>query len=215
MTCQLICLNILREPVKCIECSYHFCRDCVEKWNIQNGSCPNCRRPLKLDKADKILLDDISDLEFYCKNRKKGCQDKLSLIKLSSHESIECLWEDESCRWCYKVFLREVYKEHVLTCERRKIPCRGCSHDIPITDFEDHYLPCLENTIALLRQNQKNEKKTNLHLSNNIYYSNSNITVQKEYIACIGVNVPKTSFSSILKPKLNPKFRWTWVIKNY
>ena len=36
----LICMGLLRHPVKCGNCNSCFCRDCANNWNIRKQRCP-------------------------------------------------------------------------------------------------------------------------------------------------------------------------------
>jgi hypothetical protein len=36
----LICMGLLRHPVKCSNCNSGFCRECANNWNIRKQRCP-------------------------------------------------------------------------------------------------------------------------------------------------------------------------------
>jgi len=38
-------------------CGHNYCKKCIEKWLLQNNTCPNCRQEIK--KCNKIMVVDI------------------------------------------------------------------------------------------------------------------------------------------------------------
>ena len=57
LTCQLICSELLVNPVRCKGCSTHFCKQCIEQWIKKNNTCPNCRERFVAEKSEKTLLE--------------------------------------------------------------------------------------------------------------------------------------------------------------
>jgi hypothetical protein len=38
-------------------CEHNYCKECIEKWLLQNNTCPNCRQEIK--ECNKIIVVDI------------------------------------------------------------------------------------------------------------------------------------------------------------
>jgi len=74
-----ICHELYKKPVITKECSHSFCEMCL--FQIENGSCPLCRRKfIETDVHQNLVLDQlVKELPVYCKYRKNGCNEQLPL----------------------------------------------------------------------------------------------------------------------------------------
>ncbi|XP_065075139.1 E3 ubiquitin-protein ligase TRIM37-like [Ochlerotatus camptorhynchus] len=51
-----ICLGVLRDCRMCPDCSHSFCRECVERWLLQQSTCPYCRCSMQTNRLVKVYL---------------------------------------------------------------------------------------------------------------------------------------------------------------
>ena len=78
----LVCLNIPREvPVPCCGSGHIICQAC--RW--KTSSCPKCKQ--KIDGNSLLAETIIGQLEHRCKFKALGCQVKMLLEDLQTHES--------------------------------------------------------------------------------------------------------------------------------
>ena len=78
ITCP-ICLNILKNPINCSsnKNSHCFCTDCIDKYLINNSSCPICKNIFEY--VDNEEIENIlKSLSFKCVFKKEGCEDIIS-----------------------------------------------------------------------------------------------------------------------------------------
>ena len=110
-----ICMNILNDPVDCICCNQTFCRSCIQNYIKTNNKCPYQDFYGKNNKNKKSILENlkpssinfprfIQSLKFYCKNKKNGCNEILSIEETSEHDKI--------CK--YKKIMSNVNKNNFL-----------------------------------------------------------------------------------------------------
>ncbi len=117
--------------MKLIFNSHTFCLRCITKWACQKGTCPECRKTIKLKKlqSDLIVSKIVDDLPVYCSS-------------------------SDNCKWQGKL---ENLPGHLKECEhssRREIPdwVKSCRNAIEIKDTEEtrnslfpqpRLIPCL------------------------------------------------------------------------
>jgi hypothetical protein len=202
------------DPIRCSECSAHFCKSCIELWINNKNTCPNCRRSIKLEKAEKTLIEDLHDLEIYCKNSEKGCEIKINYQNLLKHENELCEYRLTKCEWCDFHSLSKDIIDHDQICTLKKIFCRGCEKNIQYLEFTNHYIPCIEKTIDLLRKAQLEVKKRKkIRFSNNPYLRHHSIVTQGNNVAIMTNTKPNLSGTILMKPRLKEKQIYEWSIK--
>jgi hypothetical protein len=94
-----ICMNILNDPIDCICCNQTFCRSCIQNYIKTNNKCPYQDFFSKNNQKKKSILENlkpssinfskfIQSLKFYCKNKKNGCNEALSIEEISEHDKV-------------------------------------------------------------------------------------------------------------------------------
>ena len=94
-----ICMNILNDPIDCICCNQTFCRSCIQNYIKTNNKCPYQDFFSKNNQKRKSILENlkpssinfsrfIQSLKFYCKNKKNGCNEALSIEEISEHDKV-------------------------------------------------------------------------------------------------------------------------------
>ena len=79
-----LCLNILINPVMCLNCQNAFCKKCIDNWSKKSQQCPNrCDNPNYQKSIGKN--DILSKLKFKC----KGCDNPIPYDNIRKHYS-EC-----------------------------------------------------------------------------------------------------------------------------
>jgi len=210
LLCEYICSNILRNPIRCKQCSAHFCKPCIDKWLQSKKLCPKCLQDFIPRKVESILKEDLDDLLIYCVNKPNGCDKEIKYEFLYKHEDSECDYTISICKWCdFRAILKDV-KLHEATCENKTMYCLGCESEVNHLQFQEHYIPCLEKSITTFRNKIYNKK---IHFSKNIHHRNNNISLDGNLIARQTVNVYNKSGAVILKPKLKLNQCWSWKIR--
>ena len=132
-----VCLLLLREPhiVSC--CGYSFCRVCIDKIKINNGSCPCCKHNNFEFFQNKGLERSLSEFKIYCSNRTDGCEWTGNLGQLESHLNYHpkkrrllegCQFVHIKCSYCSKSFLRSKINNHKQNeCLMRPYVCLHCN----------------------------------------------------------------------------------------
>ena len=84
--CQ-ICSCIIIDPVMCLNCQNHYCKQCIEDWQKKKNICPNlCEEPIFKKVIEKNRL--IKDMKFRCI---KGCGAEIPFDDIEKHYSSNCL----------------------------------------------------------------------------------------------------------------------------
>ena len=80
-----ICLDIMIDPVMCMNCEAKFCKTCQEDWSQRNNTCPNrCKNP-KYEKS-MIAQGLLSRLKFICYK----CEEVIDYEDIKNHSKINC-----------------------------------------------------------------------------------------------------------------------------
>ena len=80
-----LCLNILINPVMCLNCQNAFCKKCIDNWSKNSEKCPNrCDNPNYQKCIGKN--DILSKLLFKC----KGCDNPIEYDNVRKHYSTCC-----------------------------------------------------------------------------------------------------------------------------
>ena len=81
-----LCLNILIDPIICMECQKVFCKKCIEGWSKKNKNCPNdiCKSPkyqVCIGKKEILTI-----LKFKCLK----CGEQIGYFDAKNHHNICC-----------------------------------------------------------------------------------------------------------------------------
>ena len=88
VTCPL-CLNILINPVMCMNCQKNFCKRCIDSYSQKNSKCPNeCSEPKYQISLGKNEI--LSKLKFKCKK----CETQFQYDEAQKHN--DCCDPDKS-----------------------------------------------------------------------------------------------------------------------
>ena len=87
-----ICQLLMIEPVMCLSCMNHFCKNCTDSWNKKNKTCLNgCQDAVLKNEIEKNRL--ITKLKFKCI---KGCGEEILFSDIKSHYDSNCLKKKEN-----------------------------------------------------------------------------------------------------------------------
>ena len=121
-----ICLHVLREPYQATCCGKSFCKQCYEKAEENESSCPTCK-----DDDDffcyhnKGLQLPLYDLKVYCKNKSKGCEWTGELRELDNHLNSDPP-ADKALQGC---------PYEIIQCP---LNYAGCKEKLPREELDDH-----------------------------------------------------------------------------
>ena len=140
-----ICLSVLREPYLISCCGYNFCRLCIERVQLQNGSCPTCNEAGFSVVPNKGLKRSLYAFKVQCSHKKEGCQWTSELGELDKHLNVSpklheqlvgCEFSEVECHHCCDLFQRRYVTAHQIEeCIRRPFSCDYCGNYG--ADFED------------------------------------------------------------------------------
>ena len=89
-----LCLNILINPVMCLNCQNAFCKKCIDNWSKKSQQCPNrCDNPNYQKSIGKN--DILSKIKIKC----KGCGNPIEYENVDKHYNTCCpdkLKEDDN-----------------------------------------------------------------------------------------------------------------------
>ena len=81
----IICLDIIIEPVMCVNCKNVYCKHCIDEWSKNNINCPHrCENPNYQKSID--LFNKLSQLSFNCKH----CEKVISYNEMEKHLLSKC-----------------------------------------------------------------------------------------------------------------------------
>lgn len=151
-----ICTRLLHEPQMVNCCEQHFCKDCLEKWLLENSqTCPHCRAKSFSYMFMKQKSRKIGELKVYCRNKQRGCETVLKYTEYSNHLSISntkgCLYIQQDCpNNCSAKVLRGKMSEHMQKfCTRRIITCSHCKiKGEPLKLVTEHVNKCPLRPVA-------------------------------------------------------------------
>ena len=67
----IICLDVLIDPVMCMNCKGVYCYHCIKKWSEIDNKCPNrCQNPNYQNSSQTCQL--LSKIKFECSDCKKN-----------------------------------------------------------------------------------------------------------------------------------------------
>lgn len=101
ITC-IICLNIIIEPMICMNCQNIYCKKCIQNWSKINNKCPNrCENSnyQKCIETSKLL----SKLNFNCKH----CNSIINYDEMEKHYLSKCELGN-------KLILEDIREDHLV-----------------------------------------------------------------------------------------------------
>ena len=128
-----ICLEIVHDPTKCVECETVFCAACAHSQQVQSDSCPQCRcAPLALTQLNRYEKDTLESLRFDCPR----CDDAVPFKESCSHIG-KCWAQIECCPVACGVKDLQTaaqFEEHLTSCKNllRRCTCCPVKGDIAI-----------------------------------------------------------------------------------
>lgn len=82
----IICQNILIHPVTCIQCKTSYCKQCIERWNLNNKKCPLYSHENPVYQKNNEICQILSRLQFECKE----CKNIINYDEMITHFYSEC-----------------------------------------------------------------------------------------------------------------------------
>ena len=139
-----ICLNLVVNPVFCVEGECIFCSSCIEGWNKKDKKCPNCRNIFKANlKVSRILKNVLYKIKLKCFFSSDGCLNKVEYEIYENHikncEFGNYLCAIEGCNFKSK---KKEMIEHIEKCDFLIVSCEFCKQLIPKNIINDHYNLC-------------------------------------------------------------------------
>ena len=59
----------MEDPRECLECDQLCCSTCLNKWQQNNNSCPNCRVPISLARhVNRFVMQQLNPTLFNCEH---------------------------------------------------------------------------------------------------------------------------------------------------
>ena len=92
-----LCRNVLKKPVVIPCCRQTYCRDCIDEWLKERGTCPIDRKPLSIDglsKAPRLVTNLINKMQIKCDYSDKGCPAVTTIKDKRDHNKI-CTYKDK------------------------------------------------------------------------------------------------------------------------
>lgn len=154
-----LCKGILYKPFQCIKCNKSFCRPCIQTWKKNNNNKIfqcDCLNT-SLAPPCKAIRENLSNLKFSCPN---NCSDY---------------------QYTYDIIVN-----HILICEKRKIPCPTCGKKI---DNE-----------KLKNMNELNNLRTNISILND------QIDITKEELKTLKEEIEKLNHSKENSNNINKNY---------
>ena len=112
---------------------------------MRDSYWPKCRQPMPANMANCVVGALIEEVEHKCKNSDQGCEVKMMLKPLLSHEDTclkvkrRCKHSDKGCK--VRLTLKDL-KVHEKSCPERtfKCPYNNCGLILKLEDFDEHAL---------------------------------------------------------------------------
>ena len=205
LTCQTICHGILKDPIKCLDCNQHFCRDCITKWVFQDRKCPHCRKEFTEESADNAILSNLEKIRIRCLFQENGCKEETNYELLLAHLEF-CGFRKKECIWCKKEGIKKEIDVHLSFCDLRLTTCQGCKKIFNVMQLESHdIIRCLNSKIEFL------EKilifKERLRFSTKMKNNSISLNLEKNHANQL-TDLYRLSGVCILKPKLKKLKSW-------
>ncbi len=133
-----VCLEVLRDVHLTICCGHNFCKECIERVQKAEKSCPLCNKErftVTYNRAHDVALKQF---EVYCTHRKIGCEWKGRLEVLDKHLNVNPELEKQlqGCTFvevqCYHDGCGQYCQRHLIAnhqsenCSERPFSCDYC-----------------------------------------------------------------------------------------
>ena len=99
ITCS-ICLEVLQEPVQCVNNEHYFCKKCISEHLTRSQTCPTCRDELTTDTlrpVSRVVRNLLQQLQYTrCMYASRGCKSAVKHEDLLSHHE-DCGFAPVQC----------------------------------------------------------------------------------------------------------------------
>ena len=142
ITCS-ICLEVLQEPVQCVNNEHYFCKKCISKHLTRSQTCPTCRDELTTDTlrpVSRVVRDLLQQLQYSrCMYASRGCKSAVKHEDLLSHHE-ECGFAPVQCSHdgCEVTVNKQDVASHQENCEFRTVTCEECLEAMKKRDYGKH-----------------------------------------------------------------------------
>lgn len=142
ITCS-ICLEVLQEPVQCVNNEHYFCKKCISEHLTRSQTCPTCRDELTPDTlrpVSRVLRNLLQQLQYSrCMYASRGCTSTVKYEDLLSHHE-ECGFAPVRCSYgeCEVTVNKQDVASHQESCEYRSVTCEECLEAMKKRDYEKH-----------------------------------------------------------------------------
>ena len=132
-----ICMNILIDPIQCLNCEQSVCRKCIS--NTFRKKCPTCSKTEFTNVSDDVRFT-LEKLQLKCPYR---CNKIIPYKDYFSH-STKCENKEVKCKNidCDFKCKRKNMFEHIKTCKHRYLTCKYCDSQIKQFEFFIHESSC-------------------------------------------------------------------------
>ena len=141
-----LCKGICNYPVVHSNNDKTYCKECSLKYYSIHHHYPFSNTDTDESKPIPLrLVEDIIDKQLiFCKNKQIGCEFLGDVKSYRQHLLNECLKEKINCtlEGCKCIIYREFLKEHLDTCEYRKIKCIHCKNEMRFNTINEHNSVC-------------------------------------------------------------------------
>ena len=158
-----ICLNVLKQPMQCVNNEHSFCRPCILRHLQETQRCPTCIEPLTPQtlRPSRVVADLISELKISCDNFARGCGDSVKLENLEAHVA-RCGFSQVQCsnEGCELIVNRKDQPEHEMNeCNFRLARCQVCGENV---NYSKRKLHCYVSRREMdeMKNEMKNEMST-------------------------------------------------------
>lgn len=141
-TCS-ICLEVLQEPVQCVNNEHYFCKRCISEHLTRSQTCPTCRDELTsetLRPVSRVVRNLLHQLQYSrCMYAIRGCTTTVKHEDLLSHHE-ECGFAPVHCSHdgCEVTVNKQDVVGHQANCEFRSVTCEECLEAMKQRDCGKH-----------------------------------------------------------------------------
>ena len=141
-TCS-ICLDVLQEPVQCVNNEHYFCKRCISEHLTRSQTCPTCRdelTPETLRPVSRVVRNLLRQLQYSrCMYATRGCATTVKHDDLLSHHE-ECGFAPVRCSHdgCEVTVNKQDVVSHQAICEFRSVTCEECLEAMKQRDYGKH-----------------------------------------------------------------------------